>query len=198
MPPTVVATPKDPTANSYCDEDFASDYFDARLNSAAWSADPTLQPTALVMATNRLEQEKYLGTRTTTTQALKFPRVGITDDDGATLDPDVVPLVVKQATCELALALLIAGTSDPTAGTGLEQFSSLAVSSIRLDLRAPVASHSDNPALYPEVPGDPANTIAVNRYQLPFQVQRLLRYLLVTDVPKSARSGWNFVRLSRS
>jgi hypothetical protein len=200
MAPTVVATAKDPNANSYCDEDFAADYFDGRLNAGAWSADPALQPTALVMATMRLEQEKYKGTRSTQTQALKFPRIGVTDDDGVALNPDVVPVDVKRATCELALAMLAAGTGDITAGTGLEQFKSLAVSSIRLDLRDPIASKSDAPGLYPVVPGDPANTIAVNRYQLPFQVQRLLRSFLVTDIPKSAQgtAGFGTVRLSRS
>jgi hypothetical protein len=200
MAPTVVATAKDVAANSYCDEDFASNYFDGRLNSDAWSADPSLQPTALVMATNRLEQEKYKGTRTTQAQALKFPRIGVTDDDGLALNPDLVPLDVQKATCELALALLQAGSSDITAGTGLEQFKSLAVSSIRLELRDPTASKSDSPALYPQIPGDPANTVAVNRYQLPYQVQRLLRSFLVTDIPQSAQgaAGFGTVRLSRS
>jgi hypothetical protein len=194
---TIVATAKDPAANSYCDQAFADAYFDSRLNSSAWASNGDLQEAALLTATARLEQEKYRGTRTTTTQALKVPRVGLTDDDGAPVDPDVVHLLFKQAECELALDMLNNGKTDTLKGTGLEAFKSLAVGSIKLDLHDPVVSGSDNSSMYPRVPGDPASSIAVSRWQLPFQVQRLLRNWLVTDVPKSA-SSWGTVRLSKS
>jgi hypothetical protein len=192
------STAKDSAANSYCSQAFADAYFDSRLNSTPWSSNSDKQENALITATNRLEQEKYKGTRTTSTQALKFPRVGLVDDDGVTLSADVVPIQVCQAQCELALALLAGGTSDITAGTGLEAFKSLAVGPIRLDLQDPVTSGSDDPKLYPRVPGDPANSVAVSRWQLPFQVQRLLRAWLITDVPKASAGGWGAVRLSKS
>lgn len=192
---TLNATAKAPDANSYADDAFAQAYFDARLNSTAWTSAGDKQETAMLMACNRMEQEKYKGTRTTSTQALKFPRIGLTDDDGLAVDPDTVPLAVKQAQCEYALDLLI---GDTTRGTGLEQFKALAVGSIRLDIRDPIISESNNPNQYPKVPGDPATSIAVNRAQLPMQVQRLLRNWLITDVPQGARSGWGTVRLSKS
>jgi hypothetical protein len=192
---TLIDTAKAADANSYCSDAFAQAYFDARLNATAWSGAGDKQETALLMACARMEQEKYKGTRTTTAQALKFPRIGLVDDDGLAVDPDVVPLVVKQAQCEYALDLLI---GDTTRGTGLEQFKSLAVSSIRLDMRDPITSQSNNPNLYPAVPGDPATTLAVNRAQMPMQVQRLLRMWLITDVPQGAQSGWGTVRLSKS
>lgn len=192
---TLIADAKSPTANSYCDDAFAQAYFDTRLNATAWSGAGDKQETALLMACNRLEQEKYKGTRTTAAQALKFPRIGLVDDDGMAVDSDVVPLVVKQAQCEYALDLLI---GDTTRGTGLEQFKSLAVSSIRLDMRDPITSKSDTPSQYPTIPGDPASTLAVNRSQMPMQVQRLLRNWLITDIPQGAHSGWATVRLSKS
>jgi hypothetical protein len=191
----LISTAKAADANSYVDDAFAQAYFDTRLNATAWSGAGDKQETALLMACNRMEQEKYRGTRTTTTQALKFPRIGLVDDDGAAVDPDTVPLAVKQAQCEYALDLLI---GDTTRGTGLEQFKSLAVSSIRLDMRDPTTSESNNPSLYPKVPGDPATSVAVNRAQLPMQVQRLLRLWLITDVPQGQQSGWGTVRLSKS
>jgi hypothetical protein len=194
---TIISTAKDPTANSYCDQNFADAYFDSRLNSSAWASNGDKQEAALLTATARLEQEKYKGARTTTTQALKIPRTGLTDDDGNAVDPDTVPLLFKQAECELALFMLNSGTTDTTTGTGLEAFKSLSVGSIKLDLQNPVVSGSDNPSMYPRVPGDPASSVAVSRWQLPFQVQRLLRNWLITDVPKSA-SSWGTVRLSKS
>jgi hypothetical protein len=192
------ATPKHVAANSYCDDTFAQAYFESRTPNVAWTSNSSLQENALITATNRLEQERYKGARTTTTQALKVPRTGLTDDDGQAVNPDVVPIEFMRAECELAYAILAAGTSDITAGTGLEAFKALAVGPIRLDMRDPEVSDTNNPNAYPKVPGDPANYIATSRAQLPFQVQRLLRRWLITDQPASVASGWGTVRLSKS
>lgn len=195
----LLATAKDPAANSYCDAVFADAYFETRTPNVAWTSNGDKQENALITATNRLEQEKYKGARTTTTQALKFPRTGLKDDDGAVVNPDTVPIELMRAECEEAYAILAAGTSDITSGTGLEAFKALAVGPIRLDMRDPEVSNSDNTNMYPKVPGDPSHSIAISRAQLPFQVQRLLRNWLITDVPTAAAaSSFGTVRLSKS
>ena len=139
------ATPKGASANSYISVEDADTYFGGRLNSDAWIAAGGNKEIALAMATSRLDAEQYLGTPTTSTQRLKWPRSSVlrdgpSGDDGAwyggtMYDVDTVPRPIQEACCELALALLTAGTTDPLAATGLEQFERLAVGSIDLTMR---------------------------------------------------------------
>lgn len=96
---------------------------------------------ALIMATRYLDQLKYLGERTTTTQKLSFPRMFLPDPDAGAVywgqalrlrtdyfDNDVIPDRVLFATYELALKLLgdpeLAG--DPT----VRQFRSVSIDGV--------------------------------------------------------------------
>jgi DnaT-like ssDNA binding protein len=112
-------------ANSYVTEQQAEDFLDARLNSDAWTgAGADDKKRALLMAAQRLQVENWLGNRVTSTQRLAWPRI-----DVAKVDPvgvafgyggrwgygyqfaevyksDEIPQPVKDAQCELALALL--------------------------------------------------------------------------------------------
>ena len=125
------ATPGGPSANAYIDRARAALYFAARLNTSAWdAADQPTQEKALMAATARLEQESYRACKTAPGQALKWPRYGVEDDDGYLYDASTVPAPVVAATCELALHLLKAGTTDALASTGLEQFDHVAIGSI--------------------------------------------------------------------
>lgn len=119
--PTLVATPKGETSNSYVTRAAAQTYFDGRFDVTAWeNASDANKDRSLIMATARLEQEEYVGFRTLQEQALKWPRIGTYDDDGYHYDDDVVPEPIQQATFELALALL--DGSVTLAPTGLEGF----------------------------------------------------------------------------
>jgi hypothetical protein len=60
-------------------------------------------------------------------QALKWPRIGAYDDDGRLYPTTAQPKEVIGATCEQALVLVNAGTSDVLSLTGLEQFKSVKV-----------------------------------------------------------------------
>lgn len=135
MPLVLVATPGGASSNSYSDVATAQSYFDGRAFSDAWTAATLVQQTqALVHATALLDRERWAGAKGTTytgalTQALAFPRrwLPTLEVDAAPqlvseyyidialgfFDPALIPVPIVRATCELALELLRAGTTDP-------------------------------------------------------------------------------------
>lgn len=125
MPPTLDATPGGAAANSYVTVVEADAYFSARLFADKWTgALPDAKTTALLMATARVDQEAYTGEPTTLTQRLKWPLTGVLDDAGRDVDDRTIPRAVKDATCEIALALLTL-TSDPAVPDPLAKFTAL-------------------------------------------------------------------------
>lgn len=75
----------------------ANTYFSGRLNTDAWdSANASNRTKALTMATRAIDMLNFQGERTDDTLSSQFPRGGDT----------VVPQEIKDATCEIALALL--------------------------------------------------------------------------------------------
>jgi len=126
MAVAIDATPKGAAANSYCTLAEAETYFEGRLDIDNWTdaADDDIKNRSLVQATNRLEQETFEGIKTTAAQRLKWPRNGLVDERGESVDDDTVPERVKDAQCELALSML---GSDLLADTGLEGFESVKV-----------------------------------------------------------------------
>jgi len=122
MPVAITATPGDANANSFVDEADAQAYIDARLNPDAWDgAAVDDQRRALVEATRELDRLRWKGTPVTLTQALAWPREDVTipdlPDDVTTesqseYGTDEVPQRIQDATVELALEFLRAGTTD--------------------------------------------------------------------------------------
>lgn len=143
MPSTIVATAKDPAANSYVTLAEATAYFGDRLNATAWTgaAGDDDRARALLMATKRLEEEEYSGAPTTLEQALAWPRYGAYDVDDEVLDADTIPELVKRATYETALWML---GSDRLVETGLEGFEHVQVGPLSVKPRHGRAS-SDLP-----------------------------------------------------
>lgn len=124
-------------ATSYIDVAAADAYFETRLNATAWTAlDNAGKQKALMAATARLEQEKFVGLKLSASQALKWPRVGAYDDDGRLYPTDRQPKEIIAATCEQALVLINAGDSDILSLTGLEQFDSITIGDIDVTPRA--------------------------------------------------------------
>lgn len=79
----------------------ANVYFLYRLNTDSWDdADSTTKLKALGSATILIDRLNFAGEKTDDAQEMQFPRGGDVD----------VPQDVKDATCELALTLLINGT----------------------------------------------------------------------------------------
>jgi hypothetical protein len=119
--PTVVATVGASTANSFVTVAEGDTYCDARLNASSWTdAADDDKARAVIEATRWLSARLWQGERASSTQALSWPRFWAPNPDfsfGANLyfDSTIVPQRVKDATCELALQFLKAGTSDAAA-----------------------------------------------------------------------------------
>lgn len=96
------------SANSYVSVADADDYFTAHLDNSFWAVPTAKKQAALVMATNRLEAERFGGETTASTQALEWPRMYVVDYNGHTpyIPSDTIPTQLKQATYELALYYL--------------------------------------------------------------------------------------------
>jgi hypothetical protein len=119
VPVTLDATVGGAAANTFATDAEADDYIGNRLNSGAWSAaSEDDQARALIEATRELSTMIWQGSRATDTQALSWPRFLAPNPDGVTItwwayyDPAIIPQRIKDATCELALEFLRAGTSD--------------------------------------------------------------------------------------
>lgn len=107
------------SSNSYLALAAAESYFLGRLSADEWAdADQEEREAALIMATQRLESEPYLGCRVSTTQRLQWPRYGASDRNGNLLSTTAIPGLLQDATCEMALAIL----KDPDMIGGASSF----------------------------------------------------------------------------
>ena len=134
MPSTIVTTAGGTGSNSYVSQAECTTYLGDRLNASAWTDATTAEKDqALIMAARRLNDEDYVGSPVEididSRQALAWPRSGAYDRNGNWLDHESIPQIVKDAQCELALALLDAD-DDLLADTGLEAFQSVSVGSL--------------------------------------------------------------------
>jgi hypothetical protein len=111
-------------ANSYASAADGDAYHDGHLYATAWTA-ATLanKEKALVMATRLIDgQYQFNGVKANETQALQWPREACRDVDSEEgwVESDVVPVCVKDATCELARELLIVDRTAAPEGEGLK------------------------------------------------------------------------------
>ena len=101
------ATVSGASANSYGTLAVAQTYFDDRLYTTTWdAANQDQQEAALQMACAQIDALQFVGYVTSYTQALQWPRVGVTDRNGQAISSSTIPTLVKNAQCELALTLL--------------------------------------------------------------------------------------------
>lgn len=148
--PTLDTTIGGAAANSYVDAAAADAYFDARLETSAWSGAASDDKTrALLMAAERMQNQNWIGNRVTMTQRLAWPRWGARKLDPVSLGyglggyytgwgwyyGDVyltteIPQPIKDAQCEWALSLLegFTGSSD-------EAMESFAVDGVTIKFR---------------------------------------------------------------
>src|SRR5437763_1777138 len=151
MPITLDTTISGTASNSYVSAADATAYFANRLWATSFTgATADQQAQSLIMATQRIDQERFLGTRAVFTQALRWPRWGV-QMPGETYGNDPggyygyayyypvtsIPQPVKDATCEYAL--LIIG-SDVFAQQNFQNFKHLKVGPIEIELNQPVTS----------------------------------------------------------
>jgi|ERR1041385_1957589 hypothetical protein len=104
----LIATIGGSTSNSYVTLTEANDYFADRLNTTEWDAATSeTKEKALVTATRRIDEEQFFGYKVSNTQALKWPRYNVLDEDGFFFfAPDLIPEPIKQAVFITALELL--------------------------------------------------------------------------------------------
>lgn len=120
MAATLITTLGGASANSYVDLDEAETYADTRLDADAWDgATAPRRIRALLQAARRLNDEHWVGDRVSATQALAWPRYNVLVPDGAAAwcggqyyDTTEIPLPVRQAQIELAIAYLDGWTFD--------------------------------------------------------------------------------------
>ena len=105
---TVIATPGASDANAYCDVDYADAYHQGNPYASTWTdAETDAKGWALIEATRIIDAHvTWLGTVSTTTQRLLWPRTGVFDKRGIAIEDDVIPEAVKDATSECARQLL--------------------------------------------------------------------------------------------
>jgi len=90
-------------SGSYCTIEEANEYFSGRLHAESWGqADDSTKEKALKQATKTIDRQPLKGRKATDEQELAFPRYPDTE----------VPEAVKEACCEIALALLERGNSQ--------------------------------------------------------------------------------------
>lgn len=93
---------------SYVDVPTAITYFNGRINTDAWdNASPVYQMKVLIQATTDIDKLAYIGHKIDYQGEHEFPREfedPIIDD--TPYDTDMIPLGIKYAVCEQALALL--------------------------------------------------------------------------------------------
>lgn len=113
---SLISTPGAADANSYADVTFADDYFDTRLGSSAWKVGNSDEnkEASLIQATRILDADyDWVGYRHDDVQALGWPRSFAPNPDtrwitldGQYIDNTIIPIQVKQATCELAISIV--------------------------------------------------------------------------------------------
>lgn len=104
----IVVTPGAADANSYCSIAQADAYHAGHVSKGTWDdGDDELKEAALVQATRMLDAHMaWMGTATTSTQALGWPRYGGFSRNNYLLDHAAIPVDVINATAEFARQLL--------------------------------------------------------------------------------------------
>lgn len=97
-------------ANSFVTNAEADAYFADRLFNTGWTGAEENQDAALIMATRGINAQCYRGTAASETQALQFPRTGLTLPNGYSTTATEIPRLIKEATYEYALYLLNSAT----------------------------------------------------------------------------------------
>jgi len=130
---TIDATIGGANSNSYVTHAYASSFWADSIYSANWdgyTADD--QNKLLIMATRTLDDwYDWKGSKATDTQALRWPRYGVDDQDGYWIDSDALPVNLKDATVELAGYL---ANVNPSAEPDTKGFRRIKVDVLELEI----------------------------------------------------------------
>ena len=147
MPVAIDATAGGANANSYLTLAAAQAIVDGFVQDddvTAWASATTDQKNrALFTATQRLDRERFLGARSTDTQALQWPRTGVRRPDTYIntyavgfpfrittdyFDDNEIPVQVQYA--EVVLAVYLNNNTDALGLSGLEDYKNVKIGSI--------------------------------------------------------------------
>lgn len=122
--PELIATAGADDANAYLDVDGSDAYHESHLYPTSWFAASTKDKTvALIWATRLLDQYfAWNGIIASQSQALGWPRSSTYDRDGRLQANDAIPLVIEQATAELARWLIESDRTSTDSQTGAVQY----------------------------------------------------------------------------
>lgn len=177
---TLIATAGAANANAYATVQEADAYLEGRVGAAAWAdLDAEQKDVALVTATRALDAFEFIGRRATSTQALEWPRVGMSY---GSYGVDELPRRLVQATIEYAFAFLpalVAGAAaaDPLVTTP---------SNVKEKTVGPITT------VFFEPSGAPATALE----RLPDPVHRLLAPLVRAATPAATWGTGTAVRAS--
>jgi hypothetical protein len=132
----------------------ADDYLSASLYATDWSgATADDQARALVMATRLLDRQNWDGSKTDSDNDHPFPRTGLTDENGDAIDSATIPQFIKDATAELADALI--ATQDVETFGDTAEVSRVAAGSASVDFyRGTPGATKRFPTVVQELVGD--------------------------------------------
>lgn len=173
MPLTIDATVGGASSNSYATSAQADTHALASVgpSAAAWAAKTADQKAqALITATREIDALPFIGQRSTTIQALEWPRVNAWTVAGRLYLSDALPPSLVAATIELAMNFAVNSTTDVLAASPSNKKSVTA---------------GDVSVTYFDPPGEEDSVYALVSW-LPGIVQRLLSPLIFVYV----LSGW--------
>ena len=108
---TLVATAGASNANTYCTRSDATQYDDNHpQSSTTWSgASNDLKDQSLLMATRLMDEHiAWTGAASDVIQILNWPRIGMWDRNGNSMDSDSIPNDLRDATAEFARQIIAA------------------------------------------------------------------------------------------
>lgn len=137
------------SATSYVSVADADDYFAIDANNEAWDALPEEQKEFfLAWATRYIDQKvNWKGSKATSVQGLRWPRVYVKDRDGVYIEDDVIPTQVKQITYEVARWLM---DNDPAAGSDVENLKKVVVDVVEIEYQDQT-SQTSFPTLFSDI-----------------------------------------------
>ena len=94
--------------NSYASNAEADDYLSDHVDVATWLAwDRIEQDRYLVTAARMIDRQVWQGTKyqQAPTQVMDWPRSGLTNEEDQAIDETTIPQFVKDAQCELTIAI---------------------------------------------------------------------------------------------
>jgi len=130
---TIIATPGSASANSYATYAEAEAYFETRIDYDAWTdAVEETRKAALVLATGLLDKSySWAGSKVSETQALRWPRYNVVDQDDYPVSHETIPGFLVEATSEFALMLL---ADDRLKDPETQGFSQMKVGSLYMQI----------------------------------------------------------------